>query len=334
MKRKICKTIISVLLSTMCVSSAFAADTEFSDVRADNEYSDGINFCTENGIIRRTSASEFSPEEKMNRELLAYTLYRLEGSPSVETNVNFEDVQAGRWFQQGVLWSAENKILIGYGDNKFGVNDGVTQEQFLTALWRYSGSPESSNEVDVNVSKWAETAVSWAAENNLADTFQPKTEVSRAMAADIFMRYLQIKETPYMKQLAEGQEKELEQGEFVEKIKLTVEGVEGEAVVSLIDSKPTREFIAQLPMTVDFVDFGDREKFGRIPKPISENEAMLSGYEIGDFSYGTPYDCLITFYAQDNEIIDGLIKLGTFDSGIEMFSGKENIKVTIEIAKK
>ena len=92
-------------------------------------------------------------------------------------------------------------------------------------------------------------------------------------------------------------------------------------------------FIAQLPMNVTFSDFGNREKFGRIPVPISEDEALLSGYEIGDFSYGTAYDCMIIFYGQDNEIIDGIIKLGSFDSGLDLLSGKENIEVTVSPLK-
>ena len=125
----------------------------------------------------------------------------------------------------------------------------------------------------------------------------------------------------------------VEEAEFVEKVRMTVEGVEGEAIVSLIDSKPTREFIAQLPMTVTFSDFGDREKFGAMPQALSEDEALLSGYEIGDFSYGTPYDSMIMFYAQDNEIIDGIIKLGTFDSGLELFTGDDPINVTIEVVE-
>ena len=45
-------------------------------------------------------------------------------------------------------------------------------------------------------------------------------------------------------------------------------------------------------------------------------------------------DCMITFYDQDNEVIDGVIKLGSFESGLDLFSGRENIEVTISALEK
>lgn len=165
------------------------------------------------------------------------------------------------------------------------------------------------------------------------NSFSPESVVTRGMAAQVLMNYLSIYETPYIANGDNNIVSEAEEAEFIPRIRLTVEGKEGEAFVSLIDSKPTREFISQLPMTVDFSDFGDREVFGAMPVALSENEALLSGYEIGDFSYGTPYDSMIIFYAQDNEVIDGIIKLGTFESGLELFSSKEPVTVTIEAAE-
>ena len=84
-------------------------------------------------------------------------------------------------------------------------------------------------------------------------------------------------------------------------------------------------------MNMSFVDFGKREKFGRVPNSLSEEEALLSGYEIGDFSYGTAYDCLIIFYDQDNEVIDGVMKLGEFETGLENFTNNDNMDVEINI---
>ncbi len=83
-------------------------------------------------------------------------------------------------------------------------------------------------------------------------------------------------------------------------------------------------------MTVEFSDFGEREKFANMPSMLTETEAVFSGYEVGEFLYGTPYKCMIAFYKQDGEVIDGLIKLGDFESGIEHFSVPQNISVTIE----
>ena len=336
MKKKL--FLLTALMTISFTLPAFSAveDTGFDDVSADYEYAEGIEYCVDNGVIRRTGVTEFSPEENLNRELLACILFRMEESPATESDITFDDVETGRWFQTSVIWAAENSVLTGYGNGSFGVNDGVTEEQLYTALYRYAGSPAVTGGSSVNtdnVSDWAVQAVQWAAENNIMadeNSFEPKAVVTRGKAAQVMMNYLNLYETPYIVNGGNNIVSETEEAEFIPKVRLTVEGKEGEAIVSLIDSKPTREFISQLPMTVDFSDFGDREVFGAMPIALSENEALLSGYEIGDFSYGTPYDSMIIFYAQDNEIIDGIIKLGTFESGLDLFTGKEPIKVTIE----
>lgn len=340
MKRK-----VSVLLSLIMILSGLQVtvmgginDTGFIDVNTNNKYVNGIKYCVNNGIIRRTAITEFSPDANLNRELLACILYRLEESPANKNTVSFTDVGNGRWFQTGVVWAAENNILVGYGNGSFGVDEGITREQFLTALWRYMGEPDVEGTIaftdNNDISAWAEIPVMWAGENKIIENngeLKPKEIVTRGEAAEVLMNFLKIKATPYMTNGGNNVTSRIKEAEFVDKVKMTIDGVEGEAIVNLIDSKPTREFIAQLPMTINCSDFGSREKYGKMPVALSENEALLSGYEIGDFSYGTPYDCMIMFYAQDNEVIDGIIKLGTFESGLDLFTGKDDIDVTIEV---
>ncbi|MCD7736168.1 MAG: S-layer homology domain-containing protein [Lachnospiraceae bacterium] len=43
--------------------------TAFADVSASYPHAEGINFCVQNGIIRRTAPDSFSPNDDMNREL-------------------------------------------------------------------------------------------------------------------------------------------------------------------------------------------------------------------------------------------------------------------------
>lgn len=51
----------------------------------------------------------------------------MEESPATESDITFDDVETGRWFQTGVIWAAENSVLTGYGNGNFCVNDGVTE---------------------------------------------------------------------------------------------------------------------------------------------------------------------------------------------------------------
>ena len=109
MRRNFTAIILSsvLALSTVFTADGAVEDTGFSDVDADNSYLEGIQFCVDNGIIRRTDVTEFSPDDALNRELFACVLYRLEESPATETNITFTDVETGRWFQTGVMWAAE-----------------------------------------------------------------------------------------------------------------------------------------------------------------------------------------------------------------------------------
>lgn len=321
---------------------ASVSDTGFDDVNADAWYASSVGYVTENGIMRRTDVTKFSPDEELSRELLSMILYRMNGSETVETNIEFSDVAQGRWYRSGALWAAENGIMDGYGNNVFGSGDSITREQFITVLWRYGGSNMPKNttlEYDDadTISPWAKTAVAWAVENGIiyddnTNNFMPKKAVTRGEAAySITAAIKDSKVLPESK--AEVIISEVPEAEFVERIRLKIDGTDNEAVVKLIDSKPTRELIAQLPMTVEFSDFGEREKFAPVPSMLTESEAVFSGYNVGDFLYGTPYKCMIAFYKQDGEVIDGLIKLGVFESGLELFSEPHNMSITIEAIK-
>jgi len=330
--------LIAPIISSLPVSAA-VSDTGFEDINQNAWYASSVEYITETGIMRRTGVTKFSPDEALSRELFSMVLFRMSGSDPVETDIEFDDVIQGRWYRNGALWAAENGILNGYGNNIFGSGDSITREQFISALWRYAGSPVPNNSVinyiDADsISQWAKTAVAWANENNLIHnkvdgTFSPKETVTRAEAANTIAVGIRDKKV-FPESKAEVIISEVPEADYIERVKLKIDGTDNEAIVKLINSKPAREFIAQLPMTVEFSDFGEREKFAKMPKMLTETEAVFSGYDVGEFLYGTPYKCMIAFYKQDGEVIDGLIKLGDFESGIEYFSVPHNISITIE----
>jgi len=52
----------------------------------------------------------------------------------------FTDTQAGTWYSNAVVWANERGILLGYGNNVFGINDPVSVEQLAVIVGRYTGS--------------------------------------------------------------------------------------------------------------------------------------------------------------------------------------------------
>lgn len=114
------------------------------------------------------------------------------------------------------------------------------------------------------------------------------------------------------------------------RIKLTVNGNE-EVFVSLDDNQASRDFLEMLPLTLTFEDYNSTEKIATLPNELS-TEGQPSGYtpEIGDFAYYAPWGNISVFY-KDFRYSNSLYKLGTIESGTEIFTNMNNdFEVTIE----
>ena len=114
------------------------------------------------------------------------------------------------------------------------------------------------------------------------------------------------------------------------RIKLTVNGNE-EVFVSLDDNQASRDFLEMLPLTLTFEDYNSTEKIATLPNELS-TEGQPSGYtpEIGDFAYYAPWGNISVFY-KDFRYSNSLYKLGTIESGTEIFENMNNdFEVTIE----
>jgi hypothetical protein len=70
------------------------------------------------------------------------------------------------------------------------------------------------------------------------------------------------------------------------KIKLKIAGREITAM--LVDSEASRDFVSLLPLTLTMNDLFGREKFGHLPRAISEGGKRARTYEIGDVVYCHP----------------------------------------------
>jgi len=87
----------------------------------------------------------------------------------------------------------------------------------------------------------------------------------------------------------------------------------------LIDSETTRDFISLLPLTLTMNDLFGREKFGHLPRAISEGGKRTRTYEVGDVIYWSPGPDVAIFYRHDGQPIPspGIIVIGKMDSGVE-----------------
>ena len=129
-----------------------------------------------------------------------------------------------------------------------------------------------------------------------------------------------------MEQNTKGDEETLENA----RIKLTVNGNE-EVFITLDDNQASRDFLEMLPLTLTFEDFNNTEKIATLPNELS-TEGQPSGYtpKTGDFAYYAPWGNISVFY-KDFRYSDSLYKLGTIESGTEIFEDmNNNFEVIIE----
>jgi len=112
------------------------------------------------------------------------------------------------------------------------------------------------------------------------------------------------------------------------KIRVTINGKS--IIATLIDSPTTRDFIAQLPLTLKLEDYASTEKIAYLPKTLSTQGAPAGiDPDVGDITYYAPWGNLAIFY-RDFGYSKGLVKLGQIDSGMEVLRVPGPVKATIE----
>lgn len=207
MKRKLLWVILTVyLLSAPLSGGALASDSAlpFSDVDEEDWFCQAVAYVQAHGLMAGTDAGAFSPEEITSRGMLVTVLHRLEDCP-VTPEADFTDVPSGQWYTAGASWAAANGIVSGYGDGRFGPEDGVTREQLAAILYRYcqlkayataapadvSAFPDASQ-----ISAYALEPVGWAAANGILSgredgSLSPQGGATRAETAAVLTRFHQ-----------------------------------------------------------------------------------------------------------------------------------------------
>src|SRR5437016_1664529 len=103
----------------------------------------------------------------------------------------------------------------------------------------------------------------------------------------------------------------------------------------LLESKASRDFASLLPLTLTMNDLFRREKYGHLPRPISEEGRRAHTYEVGQIAYWAPGPDVAIYYRQDGQPIPdpGIVVPGTINCGVEAFDVPGATRVTIELVK-
>ena len=149
----------------------------------------------------------FMPNYTTTRAMLVTILWREAGSPVVDYEMAFEDVEANTWYTEAIRWAASKGIVDGMSDTEFAPDAKITREQMVTIFYRYAknhgvnmnrgNSKTIEKFCDVeNISDWAYDAVKWACGINFVDgkennNIDPVGNATRAEMATLIMRFIE-----------------------------------------------------------------------------------------------------------------------------------------------
>ena len=102
----------------------------------------------------------------------------------------------------------------------------------------------------------------------------------------------------------------------------------------LWDNAPARDLISRLPLTLTFSDLSNQEKIGHLDRPLSM-DGMPKGDDPQptDIGWYAPWGNVV-FYYGDVGYWDGIARIGTFDSPMDLVERQtDDFTARIELAR-
>ncbi|MGN1127870.1 MAG: S-layer homology domain-containing protein [Candidatus Flemingiibacterium sp.] len=174
-------------------------ESPFTDVPEGSYYEAAVKWAVENEITSGTTDTTFSPDAICTRAQAVTFLWRAAGCPIPKSSdMPFEDVVSGSYYESAVLWAVENGITLGTSDTTFSPDAYCTRAQIVTFLWRAHKSPAAGTVnpfTDVAADAYYADAVLWAVENGITigtsdTTFSPDADCPRAQIVTFIWRTL------------------------------------------------------------------------------------------------------------------------------------------------
>ncbi|WP_291257889.1 choice-of-anchor I family protein [Flavonifractor sp.] len=177
----------------------------FTDVEARD--AQAVRYVCENGLMAGITETQFAPDQTLTRGEMTSILWKLAGSPQVAADAaGFVDT-AGADCAGAVAWAADNGVVSGYGDSRFGPADPVTREQMSLMLLRYAqyaGMDTAQGGMTVRefadydqIAGYALETVAWTVEaglltGNSSDTLAPGQAATRVQTAQALLALSQM----------------------------------------------------------------------------------------------------------------------------------------------
>lgn len=179
----------------------------FTDVKENDWFYEAVDYVTARGFMIGVSDTAFAPAMALNRAQFATILYRVDGEEPAQARMAFQDVPAGQWYSDAVVWASAKGVVQGYGNGNFGTADSITREQMIVMMFRYAQYLQMDTANDGNcdsfkdaaqISEYAVEAMNWAVDKGIINgkaggtIIDPQGSTTRAECAAIIQRFYGI----------------------------------------------------------------------------------------------------------------------------------------------
>lgn len=203
MKKIVSLFLALTLLVGFCpaVLTASAAASDFTDVSDGQWFFNAVDYVSENGLFKGTTATQFSPQTSVDRGMFVTVLGRLAGvDTSQYKKTYFYDVATSDYFSPYVQWAASYEVVAGTGDYTYSPKQKIERQQIAALLYRFAKATgnDTTSTAGVldqfpdagSVSSYAKTAVEWAVTHSVLrgsdGKLKPRESATRAEVAQIF----------------------------------------------------------------------------------------------------------------------------------------------------
>jgi len=160
----------------------------YYDVLPQDWYYDVVTKASQHSIMVGIGFGYFHPHGKVTKAQAAQVILNLSGEKEIEYRAVYEDVKVNDWYADAVIWTTSQGYMKEQNNGSFKPNDDISREDFVTALYRFFGSPnvtgnliQQFKDADLVTEK---NAVEWALEEEIlqgADGYlYPQKNMTRA----------------------------------------------------------------------------------------------------------------------------------------------------------
>jgi hypothetical protein len=118
--------------------------------------------------------------------------------PVVPSALAYIDLDTEAWYMEAVNFVVSQKLMVGYGNQKFRPNEALTRAEMVQILYNWAGRPQLSADVtspfsDVTPGSWYYEAICWAAQAGIVEgygnhTFGPNDKITREQLIKILWK--------------------------------------------------------------------------------------------------------------------------------------------------